>query len=327
MVKSIISVDKLTKKFSGLNAVDEISFDVKEGEFFGFVGPNGAGKTTTINMLCTLIRPTAGTANVAGYDVASQSSKVRENIGLVFQDTTLDDRLTAWENLEFHSVVYHVPARERKQRIDHVFDLVELSNHKNDVISTFSGGMKRRLEVARGLLHSPRVLFLDEPTIGLDPQTRRRIWDYLARLRSETNMTIFLTTHYLDEAEPCDRVGIIDHGKLIVIDTPNALKSRVGADVIHLSTTDDEKMKNLLETKYDVTVKDVKGELAFEKENAEEFLIRVVEDFKPYLTSIGVRRPTLDDVFLKLTGREIRDEDVPPKHSMSSIASRVKGGR
>lgn len=327
MVDQIVQVKGLTKEFPNTVAVDQISFDVSRGEFFGFVGPNGAGKTTTINMICTLIKPTQGTAVVAGFDVKTHPDQVRRSIGLVFQDTTLDERLTAWENLEFHAVIYHIPKSIRKKRIDEVMELVELKNHRDDIINTFSGGMKRRLEVARGLLHSPKVLFLDEPTIGLDPQTRSRIWDYLDRLRQEKDITIFLTTHYLDEAENCDHVSIIDQGKIIALDTPDNLKASTGLDVIHLKTSDNQKIKRELEEKYDLPVSINQGELRFEKENAESFLPIVAADFKTRIKSIGIRRPTLDDVFLNLTGREIREDDLPLRKGMSKIAARAKGKR
>jgi ABC-2 type transport system ATP-binding protein len=228
-VKSVIEVNGLSKNFGGFTAVDGISFSVADGEFFGFVGPNGAGKTTTINMLCTLIVPSSGTASVAGFDVKSDSARVRDAIGVVFQEATLDNRLTCRENLEFHAVVYHVPKKERARRITDVLGLVELTDFADDIVDNFSGGMKRRLEVARGLLHKPKVLFMDEPTLGLDPQTRNRIWEYL-RDPAGGKTSVFMTTHYMDEAENCDRVAIIDRGKIVAIDTPANLKKQTGQD-------------------------------------------------------------------------------------------------
>lgn len=318
MAENIIKVNELSKEFPGVLAVDKVSFEVEAGGVFGFVGPNGAGKTTTINMLCTLLKPTQGSATVAGYDVQRQSDKVRSSIGIVFQDTTLDDRLTARENLEFHGVVYHLPKDEREKRIEAVLSLVELKRNRDDIVSTFSGGMKRRLEVARGLLHRPKVLFLDEPTLGLDPQTRSRIWDYLHELKGEEETTIFLTTHYMDEAENCDRLAIIDYGKIIASDAPESLKRTVKKDIIHLKTTDNEKMKDEISRKYQVKVQSFQDGICFEKERAEEFVPQIAADFRPQIKSISVRRPTLDDVFLYLTGREIREEEATPREQMKA---------
>jgi ABC-2 type transport system ATP-binding protein len=228
-VESVIEVRALSKTFGDFAAVDGISFSVSEGEFFGFVGPNGAGKTTTINMLCTLVAPSSGSASVAGFDVAAEPAKVRDMIGVVFQEATLDNRLTCRENLEFHAAVYHIPKTERAVRISDVLALVELSDFANDIVDNFSGGMKRRLEVARGLMHKPKVLFMDEPTLGLDPQTRNRIWDYL-RDSEGGKTSVFMTTHYMDEAENCDRVAIIDRGKIVAIGSPADLKQQTGQD-------------------------------------------------------------------------------------------------
>ncbi|MFC1982161.1 ABC transporter ATP-binding protein [Chloroflexota bacterium] len=210
---NIIEVEELSKHFGQLAAVDKVSFQVAEGEIFGFLGPNGAGKTTTINMLCTLLTPTGGRATLCGHEVIKQRSEVRRCIGLVFQDPTLDEYLTAEQNLRFHAYAYKVPGEVREKRISELLELVELSDRRKEKVRTFSGGMKRRLELARGLLHHPKVLFLDEPTLGLDPQTRRHIWNHILTLRKQNNLTIFLTTHYMDEAENCDRITIIDHEK------------------------------------------------------------------------------------------------------------------
>ena len=216
----IITVNNLSKKFKTLTAVDGISFSVEEGEVFGFLGPNGAGKTTTINILCTLISPTSGTAGIAGFDCAQEPDRVRTSIGLIFQDTTLDVGLTAYENLKFHAYLYNLDRKLTEKRIDEMLAVVELQGRKHDLIKNFSGGMKRRLEIARGLLHYPRVLFLDEPTLGLDPQTRNTIWDFINMLREKEKITVFMTTHYMEEAENCDRIAIIDHGRIIALDTP-----------------------------------------------------------------------------------------------------------
>jgi ABC-2 type transport system ATP-binding protein len=227
---NVIEVRDLTRRFGTFTAVDGISFDVREGEVFAFLGPNGAGKSTTINMLCTLARPTSGHVTVAGFDVAARPKAVRRHIGLVFQEPTLDDQLTAQENLRFHAVLYRIPSDEVDERIARVLDLVDLSDRRYDLVSEFSGGMARRLEIARALMHVPRVLFLDEPTIGLDPQTRALMWEDVLRLREEANVTVFLTTHYMDEAEYADRIAIIDHGAIVAIDTPEALKATIGVD-------------------------------------------------------------------------------------------------
>ena len=223
-----IKVEDLTRRFNGLVAVDSISFSVGHGEIFGFLGPNGAGKTTTINMLCTLLRPTSGIARVGCCDVSKEPNNVRREIGIIFQDPSLDDRLTADDNLRFHGYLYHMKKEMIEERIPEVLDLVELSDRRREIVKKFSGGMKRRLEIARGLMHRPKILFLDEPTIGLDPQTRAHIWDYILRMRKETGLTIFMTTHYMQEAEVCDRIAIIDHGKIVALDTPAKLKETNG---------------------------------------------------------------------------------------------------
>ena len=227
-----ISVENLTRKFNGLTAVDSISFSVSHGEIFGFLGPNGAGKTTTISMLCTLLKPTSGTAKVGCCDVSKEPNKVRREIGIIFQDPSLDDRLTADDNLRFHGYLYHLNKKTIDQRIPEVLDLVELGDRRHEIVKKFSGGMKRRLEIARGLMHRPKILFLDEPTIGLDPQTRVHIWDYILKMRKETGLTIFMTTHYMQEAEVCDRIAIIDHGNIIALDSPSKLKEIHGQNTL-----------------------------------------------------------------------------------------------
>ena len=229
-----VVVDHLVRRFGEFTAVDDVSFSVEAGELFGFLGPNGAGKTTTISILCTLQSPSGGTARVAGHDVVTERDEVRRNIGLVFQEITLDDYLTAAENLRFHAVLYGIPPTEVKARMDPLLDMVGLTDRRDQQVRFFSGGMKRRLEIARGLLHMPRVLFLDEPTIGLDPQTRTHIWDYVDELRAREQVTMFLTTHYMDEAERCDRIAIIDQGQIVAIDTPTALKASVEIGRAHV---------------------------------------------------------------------------------------------
>jgi ABC-2 type transport system ATP-binding protein len=306
----IITVENLTKKFGELVAVNDISFQVAPGEIFGFLGPNGAGKTTTINILCTLTKPSSGKAIVNGYDVVHQQSEVRQSIGLVFQDPSLDERLSGWQNLYFHALVYNVPAAVRRQRIEQVFKMMELWDKRNNIVRTYSGGMKRRLELARGLLHYPRVLFLDEPTLGLDPQTRNRLWEYILDLRKREQITIFLTTHYMDEAENADRIAIMDHGKIVALDTPNRLKHIVGKDIISVGTDDNDKAAEEIRRRYQIEVRQDGNELVFEVAKGENFLPDFIREFGSRVLSIGLRHPSLDDVFLKLTGREIREEGV-----------------
>lgn len=306
---NIVEVKDLNKYFDNVKAVDGVSFEVVKGETFGFLGPNGAGKTTTINMLCTLLKPTGGTATVNGYDISAEKNEVRESIGLVFQDPSLDDRLTALENLEFHTYIYHMPRDIRKKRIAEVLEMVGLADRAQDLVNTFSGGMKRRLEIARGLLHYPKVLFLDEPTIGLDPQTRNYIWDYITDLKKREEITIFLTTHYMEEAEHCDRIAIIDNGKIIVLDTPEELKNSVGGDVIRLKTEDDDEAYETLRKDYSgIEIIREPECLCFKQEKGEDFIPDFIRNFPVRINSISIRRPTLDDVFLNLTGREIRQE-------------------
>jgi len=306
----IIKVENLVKKFGELVAVNDISFNVAPGEIFGFLGPNGAGKTTTINILCTLAKPTSGQAFINDFDVVRQQSQVRQSIGLVFQDPSLDERLSGIQNLRFHAMVYNVRAPAREQRIEQVLRMVELWDKRNSFVRTYSGGMKRRLELARGLLHYPKVLFLDEPTLGLDPQTRNRIWEYVLELQRREGTTIFLTTHYMDEAERADRIAIIDYGKLVALDTPEKLKRMVGKDVISVKTSDNNKAAEEIRLRYQTEVRHDGGELTFEVSNGEEFLPAFIKEFGTRIVSISLRRPTLEDVFLKLTGREIREEEV-----------------
>lgn len=319
---NIIEVEELTKKFGKLVAVDKVSFQIAEGEVFGFLGPNGAGKTTTINMLCTLMAPTSGVATVNGYDVLRQQAEVRRSIGLVFQEPTLDEYLTAEQNLRFHAYAYRVPKEERESRISELLELVELSDRRKNKIGTFSGGMKRRLEMARGLLHSPRVLFLDEPTLGLDPQTRRHIWNHILTLRKKNNLTIFLTTHYMDEAEYSDRIAIIDYGQIVALDTPDKLKDGIGGDVVTLRAEDNDAALVELKEKYDLSPTIENGTISFSVPHGEQFLPKLMRSLKSRIVSIGVRRPTLDDVFLKLTGHVIRDVEVGFKEQMKGMMRR-----
>jgi ABC-2 type transport system ATP-binding protein len=283
---------------------------VAPGEIFGFLGPNGAGKTTTINILCTLTKPTSGRASIAGLDVVHKQSQVRQQIGLVFQDPSLDERLSGLQNLRFHALVYGVPGSVREARIEQLLRMMALWDKRNNKVQTFSGGMKRRLELARGLLHHPGVLFLDEPTLGLDPQTRNRMWEYILELRRQEGTTIFLTTHYMDEADKADRIAVIDLGKLIAMDTPANLKRVVGRDIISLKTDDNDKAVAEIKTRYQVEARHDGDGLCFEVTNGEEFLPVLLREFSTRIVSVSMRRPSLDDVFLKLTGREIREEEV-----------------
>jgi ABC-2 type transport system ATP-binding protein len=308
----VIRVKNLRKVFnSEIKAVDGISFDIKQGEIFGFLGPNGAGKTTTINILCALIKPTDGEASVCKYDVITQPEEVRKCIGIVFQDMSLDDRLTAKENLELHARLYGVPKSERKKRIDEVMELVELKDRENSIVKTFSGGMKRRLELARGLIHHPKVLFLDEPTLGLDPQTRKHIWDYILKLKKEKGITIMLTTHYMEEAdELCDRIAIVDHGKIIALDKSKNLKDSLGGDTIILDLKDEDIKKAV---KIFKNSKVFDGQLFLSVKNAGKEIKRILEvarKNKINVIEVNIRKPTLNDVFLSLTGKEIREETV-----------------
>jgi ABC-2 type transport system ATP-binding protein len=324
---SIVEVRDLRRHFGSLEAVKDVSFEVREGEVFGFLGPNGAGKTTTINMLCTLLRPTAGSASVNGFDVVHQRSDVRRSIGLVFQQTTLDDYLSAMQNLLFHAYAYAMPRAVREPRIRELLSMVELWDRRDGRVRTFSGGMKRRLEIARGLLHHPRVLFLDEPTLGLDPQTRRHIWEYLLRLREAEHLTIFLTTQYLDEAEYCDRIAIIDRGEIVALDTPDGLKSSIGGDLITFGTADPATAAAEVRARYSVepTVRD--GTVRFHVASGDTFLPEFVRTFPERIESISLTRPSLDDVFLTLTGHEIRDSELDAREMLLHGMGRMRMGR
>jgi len=319
---SAIQVDKLVRDFDDFRAVDEISFEVHESEIFGFLGPNGAGKTTTINVLCTLLRPTGGFAWVNGFDVSKQQSEVRNSIGLIFQDPSLDEELTAFENMRFHAMLYDIPRGEFDRRSDELMEMVDLTDKAHDQVRTFSGGMKRRLEIARGLLHRPRVLFLDEPTLGLDPQTRRHIWQYLHRLREQREVTMFMTTHYMDEAENCSRIAIIDHGQIVAIDTPANLKERVGGDIITLRTSDNTLAGIRLTEAHGIEARiGPEGQLIVEIDSGDQFIPKIIETFsngtKPIeVQSVSLRQPTLEDVFIKLTGHAIREEQADAKDRM-----------
>jgi ABC-2 type transport system ATP-binding protein len=313
-----VIVEDLRKSFDDLVAVDGVTFDVAAGESFGFLGPNGAGKSTTINILCTLLRPTGGSASVAGFDVATHPADVRRHIGLVFQDPTLDEYLTAEENLRFHAELYGVPRESTEDRLRDVLEMVELWDRRTSIVATFSGGMRRRLEIARGLLHSPRVLFLDEPTVGLDPQTRAHIWSYIEELRTREAITIFLTTHYMDEAEHCDRIAIIDHGQIVAIDSPEALKASVGQDRVELRTADDEQAMTQLRDAFDLEPTTAEGAVRFYVANGDRFIPRLFAELTVPILSVSVAQPTLDDVFMSYTGRTIRDAEATASERMAA---------
>ncbi|HZB51529.1 MAG TPA: ATP-binding cassette domain-containing protein [Mycobacteriales bacterium] len=304
-----IEVAGLEKRFGDVEAVRGVDFRVETGETFGFLGPNGAGKSTTINILCTLARATAGTARVAGHDVATERDEVRRSIGLVFQDPTLDSDLTAEQNLRFHAELYGVPRAVLDQRIDDMLRMVGLTERRGSVVQTFSGGMKRRLEIARGLLHSPRVLFLDEPTIGLDPQSRASVWDYIRALREREDITVFLTTHYMDEAEHCDRIAIMDAGRIVALDTPEALKAAVGKDRVQITTADDEAAIGALRARFGIEAGMHSGAVTFAVADGERFVPRLFAELGVSIRSVSVSSPSLDDVFLAHTGTTIRDAE------------------
>jgi ABC-2 type transport system ATP-binding protein len=303
-----IQIKNLTKQFDGLTAVDGINFEVHKGEIFGLLGPNGAGKTTTLMMLSTLLRPTSGQAIVNGFDVVKHPSEVRGSIGMVFQDPSSDDVLSGYENLKLHALMYDVPMDQIDRKIDEVMDLVGLKDRKDDVVKKYSGGMRRRMEIARGLLHHPQILFLDEPTLGLDPQTREHIWGYIESLAKGQGMTLIVTTHYMEEAEKlCDRIAIIDHGKIVALDTPENLRHRVGGDLIFLTGKhlDAEKFKHLPFVK---SVQAFNHTLKLCVCDSAKHLPKILEIAGP-LENLEVHPPDLNDVFLHYTGTEIREEE------------------
>ncbi len=319
-----IKVEKLSRSFGEIQAVKGIDFKVERGETFGFLGPNGAGKSTTIKMLCTLLHPTSGRAWINGYDIEREAPQVRQSIGIVFQDPTLDEYLTAEQNLYYHCMIYHTPRKTRATRIHEVLQLVGLDERRKDVVKTFSGGMKRRLEVARGLLHEPQTLFLDEPTVGLDPQTRRSVWEHVLRLRERTGLTIFMTTHYMEEAEYCDRIAIIDNGRIVALDTPAALKRKVGQDQVclHFPTTSaPEQAATILEQHLGHPVRRDGNAIYTQGENGQTLaanLIRQLTLADIDVLGVNVTAPTLEDVFVHLTGRVIRDESASAKDRLGS---------
>jgi len=324
--ETVITVSGLVKRYGDVEAVRGIDFTVARGETFGFLGPNGAGKSTTIKILCTLANATSGAARVAGHDAMTERDAVRRNIGLVFQDTTLDSYLTAEQNLRFHAELYGVPRAAVAPRMRQVMEMVGLWDRRGSLVSTYSGGMKRRLEIARGLLHAPHVLFLDEPTVGLDPQTRSSIWAYINDLKRREDITIFLTTHYMDEAEHCDRIAIIDHGKIVAIDTPEALKASVGEDRVQIQTADDPAAIEALAQRFGIEAAIREGAVTFSVAAGEQFVPRLFAEFPVTIKSVSVSRPSLDDVFMSYTGSTIRDAEASGTDTMRQMA-RIRGGR
>ena len=320
---AIIEIRSLTKTFGKIRAVRGIDLTIDEGEIFGLLGPNGAGKTTTIGMLCTIIRPTSGTGIIAGFDIVRHPTQVRQNVGIVFQDPTLDTILTGRENLQLHARLYGIPARERNRWIEEMLELVDLRERADDLTKTYSGGMRRRLELARGLLHRPAVLFLDEPTLGLDPQTRARTWEYIRKMAQKEKTTVVLTTHYMEEAQlMCDRIGIIDAGKIIALDTPGNMIDRMGGDIVAINAPNPpldqirslpyvSEIKTAGETT-EITMKSAHLHLAG--------LLALIRDVR----SVEMRKPTLNDVFIKLTGRDIREDNAENGGSWIETIARYK---
>jgi len=303
----VIETKNLTKKYNGLVAVDNLNLQVEEGEIFGLLGPNGAGKTTTLLMLTTLKPPTSGTAIINSFDIVKQPDKVRKSIGIVFQDPSSDEILTGYENLKLHGWLYDMPDDLREERIKEVLELVDLTDRKNDRVKKYSGGMRRRLELARGLMHHPKILFLDEPTLGLDPQSREYIWNYVLKLAKEKKITIIITTHYMDEADKlCNRLAIIDQGKIVLMGAPKDLKKGLGGDIIRLKAENLD-VEGLKKLRYIKNVSNCDGEVCLTIENANEHLQEILKAVGK-VDSVEIRSPTLDDVFLHYTGRGLRED-------------------
>jgi len=312
-----IKVDSLSKRFQKFKALDNISFQIEEGEIFGFLGPNGAGKSTTMMILTTLLKPTSGNASVQGFDVVTQAKKVRENIGFVQQEIGVDEYLTGKENLIFQSRISQMPKEQVQSRIDEVISLVELEEKQNEAAITYSGGMRKRLDIACGLIHRPKVLFLDEPTVGLDIQTRRKIWEYIRKIHKEFEMTLFVSTHYMEEADKlCDRVGIIDYGKIQVIDTPEIMKNAMGSDMISFSLIDgiakqDELINRIQQIEFVNQVTRKQGEVTIKSSQCSEVIPKIFQttsEMNIEIDSLSLNKPTLDDVFISYTGHNLRDD-------------------
>ena len=324
----VIETRQLTKAYGSLKAVDKLDITVESGEIFGLLGPNGAGKTTVISMLCTILKPTSGTATVNGYDIVKEANKVRKSIGIVFQDPSIDDRLTGRENLYMHANLYGVPASEQKERIRRILKLIELDDRADDLMRTYSGGMRRRLELGRGLIHYPKVLFLDEPTVGLDPQTRDHIWKYIKELKKAHEITVVLTTHYMDEADRLsDRIGIMDHGKIVILGTPPKLKDTLEGDVVVVRTNQVDQLSQLVTKLLGVNdIKIVDGALEITVRNGKAVMPRIMElatQNNIYVDSLLLREPNLEDVFLHYTGRNIREDTTKELHGAAAARRRA----
>ena len=329
-----IELKNLTKDFNGFRAVDNLSFSVEEGEIFGMLGPNGAGKTTTIFILCTLLGSTSGSARVAGFDVGKDETKVRENIGIVFQEVVVDDRLTAMENLRMKANLYSMDKEVWKSKAEELLELVELSDRKDDLVETYSGGMKRRLEIARGLLNKPKVLFLDEPTLGLDPQSKRWIWDYLKQLNEEEGVTILLTSHYMDEVdELSDRIIIMDHGKEVILDTNENLKKQLGKDMVRIKGEPDQEIMTKLRglsfvNNVKTSTEGIEIGVNIPGGDATPDIMEILYSNSYPFKSFTIQTPTLEDVFIYHTGKSLRDEGPDSSKSMKrKIGHRIRRRR
>jgi ABC-2 type transport system ATP-binding protein len=324
----VIETRQLTKTYGLIKAVDKLSITVESGEIFGLLGPNGAGKTTAISMLCTILKPTSGSATVNGFDIVNQANKVRKSIGIVFQEPSIDDRLTGKENLYMHANLYGVPASVQKERINRILKLVELEDRADDLLRTYSGGMRRRLEIGRGLIHYPKVLFLDEPTVGLDPQTRDHIWNYIRQLKEAEDITVVLTTHYMDEADRLsDRIAIMDHGKIVILDSPPKLKETLEGDVVAVKANSIDVLSELVTKWLGLEKKQIiDGTLEITVRNGKAVMPRIMEiatQNNIYVESILLREPNLEDVFLHYTGKSIREDSGKELHGMAAIQRRA----
>ncbi|MBS3815475.1 MAG: ATP-binding cassette domain-containing protein [Hadesarchaea archaeon] len=325
-----IKTNELTKKYDGLLAVDHVNLEIKEGELFGLLGPNGAGKTTLVHMLSTILPLTSGEAKVWGKDVQSEPDSVRSSIGIVFQDPSLDERLTGFENLDFHGRMYGMEKKVRRDRAEELLEMVDLRDWTDDLVKEYSGGMRRRLELARGFMHDPKILFLDEPTLGLDPQTRRKIWEYIQDLNESEGITIVLTTHYMEEADQlCNRIGIIDRGKIIALDKSRNLKNELEGDIITLELDNPEDFTEVFEEEELVEeVKVINETLQLRVRNGESsipHLISIIQDHEEQVNSVGLRKPTLEDVFIQKTGRRIREEKAEGKDRARMMRKATRG--
>jgi len=325
---SLIETHQLTKSYNSFRAVDDLNINVESGEIFGLLGPNGAGKTTTISMLCTILKPTSGKATVNGFDIVKEANKVRKSIGIVFQDPSIDDRLTGRENLFMHANLYGVPTSEQKDRINRILKLIELEDRADDLLRTYSGGMRRRLELGRGLIHYPKVLFLDEPTVGLDPQTRDHIWKYIKDLKEAHDITVVLTTHYMDEADRLsDRIAIMDHGKIVILDTPSKLKETLEGDVVVVRANNNDALSELVSKWLGFNQnKVVDGALEITVRNGKTVMPRIMElasQNNIYVESLLLREPNLEDVFLHYTGRTIRQDTGKELHGAAAARRRA----